>query len=428
MQSAEIITIGTEILLGEINDTNSLYLSQELAGIGINCFYHTTVGDNPARIIDCLKHAAKRSDLIITTGGLGPTPDDLTIECIAEAFRKDLVRDESTVSALETFYKGRGKLMPKSNLKQADRPEGSTLIFNPVGTAPGIILELSREELDCAGQAGGRGCTIISFPGVPSEMKRMWRQTTLPFLKGKGSAALIVSSDLKFIGIGESKLAEDFQDLLSGVNPTVAPYAGSGECKLRVVAKALSLAEASQLAEPIIEDIIARGAPYHYGRDKETLESVIAGLLVQQDLTISVAESCTGGLVSKRLTNVPGSSRFIKLNFVTYSNEAKISALGVSEDTLEKYGAVSAECAAEMAKGTRSNSHCDIGVSVTGIAGPGGGTVEKPVGLVYLGLNYKDKAIIKELRINPEISRSEIRHRTTNECLNMIRLVLQGVL
>lgn len=434
MKSAEIIAIGTEILLGQITDTNSQFVSEELARLGINCFYHTTVGDNPERIIETLRTAVSRSDLVITTGGLGPTADDLTMECIARAFGSELFLDEEILGQLELFFQSRGYPMPETNKKQAARPVGSQTLPNNRGSAPGIIWALDRESLKAkklissdAVYGSSATSTIVTFPGVPHELKHMWSDSFLPFLVEKIEGDTIYSVELKHIGIGESSLAEKYAYLLEGKNPTVAPYAGRGECRLRVTAKAKTKEEAAKLVEPVVAEISQKSAHLLYGKNRETLEAVVGELLVKSGKSVSLAESCTGGLVSKRLTDVSGSSQYIGLNFVTYSNQAKMQELEVPEDILEGEGAVSAACAIAMAKGARKRSGADIGLGVTGIAGPDGGSDDKPVGLVYLGLDSDKASLTKELKLGNKSTRSEIRYRTSNESLNMIRLHLLGV-
>jgi nicotinamide-nucleotide amidase len=265
---------------------------------------------------------------------------------------------------------------------------------------------------------------IFTFPGVPSELKNMWMTTVSEFLQVHVVGATIFSVELRHFGIGESALAEKFSDLLEGTNPTVAPYAGHGECRLRVTSKSRDLESAMKLAQPIVANIQERSGYFCYGTDSDTLESVVGDLLKNQKLTISTAESCTGGLVSKRLTDIPGSSEYVSLNLVTYANEAKHKMLGVDDEILTKHGAVSPECARAMAEGVRRLSGADIGVGVTGVAGPGGGTEDKPVGLVYLGLSAGDSYVERKLTIPARIGRKEIRHRTANEALNMVRLFL----
>jgi nicotinamide-nucleotide amidase len=417
------LSIGTELLLGQVLDTNSQFLAQELAQLGINCFFRSTVGDNKERIKQALEQALKRSDVVITTGGLGPTPDDLTTECIAELFGVDMDMDEAVVERIREFFKARGLEMPPSNAKQGLRPRGAEKLHNPAGTAPGIIWDVPRAQLKKIG-VDADNCLILTFPGVPSELKRMWTETAQGLLRARFGAQLFWSCELKHYGIGESALAEKYRHLLDLENPTVAPYAGTGECRLRVTAKARTEAEARALAAPVIAEIRRDSAHLCYGEDDQTLESVVGSILAERQLKISLAESCTGGLVSKRLTDVAGSSKYIELNLVTYADEAKEKMLGVKASTLAQNGAVSAECAQEMAQGVRALMPCDIGVSVTGIAGPDGGTEAKPVGLVYLGLAASDFYFGRKLRIPSALTRSEIRYRTASEALNMVRLYL----
>ena len=429
MSVAEILAVGTELLLGQVLDTNSQFLSEELARLGIDCFYHTTVGDNKPRVRECLRTALSRSEIVITSGGLGPTPDDLTMECIADVMGAKQVMDETILAGIKQFFTERNIEMPDNNAKQALRPVGADLLPNATGTAPGIMWTITPERLKEAGiqsieSLAAKNRYIFTFPGVPSELKNMWATTVCEFLQVHVVGATIYSVELRHFGIGESALAEKFADLLEGSNPTVAPYAGHGECRLRVTAKSHDLESAKTLAQPIVANIRERSGSFCYGTDSDTLQSVVGDLLKQQHLTISTAESCTGGLVSKRLTDTAGSSEYVSLNVVTYSNQAKQKMLDVDEDILTKHGAVSPECARAMADGVRRLSGADIGIGVTGVAGPGGGTEEKPVGLVYLGLSAGDAYIERKLTLPARIGRKEIRHRTANEALNMVRLYL----
>ncbi len=425
MFKAEILSIGTELLLGEILNTNAQFIATELADIAIGCYFQTTVGDNKARIKDCLTAALNRADIVITTGGLGPTVDDLTIECIAELFDTPLQFDEKTLRKIEHIFTVRGLAMPESNRKQALRPQGADILPNPYGTAPGIIWQLSPELLRKAGVGDAeRMRVILTFPGVPAEMKAMWKETAHAFLSDKFGEGTIWSCELKHYGIGESAMAEMHADLLDLENPTVAPYAGTGECRLRVTAKAESVEAAKKLAEPIVKRIREKSGMLCYGLNEDTLESVVGSLLTERNLTVAVAESCTGGLVSKRLTDIPHSSNYTLLNVVTYANEAKQKVLGVHDYILNTKGAVSAECAHAMATGVRKLAGADIGVAVTGIAGPDGGTVEKPVGLVYLALVADHFQADKKLTFSDKLSRNEIRIRSASEALNMVRMYL----
>jgi len=425
MPSAEVVSIGTELLLGQVLDTNSQFLAIELAKLGIDSYFRSTVGDNKPRIRSVLRQALERSDILITTGGLGPTADDLTTECIGELLETPLFFDEVIFDQIKKLFASRNFPMPDSNRKQALRPLGSDILHNPRGSAPGLIWKLRQEPLAKIGiKDPERPRLILTFPGVPRELVAMWNEVAAPFLLKHFDAGILWSTELKHFGIGESALAEQYAHLLDLANPTVAPYAGHAECRLRVTAKAHSIEEAQALAKPVIEEI-KKGSAYRcYGIDGETLESVVGKLLSQADLKLTVAESCTGGLVSQRLTEISGSSKYVALNVVTYSNQSKIDVLRVSAETLNVNGAVSAECAEEMARGALLLGYADIGLSVTGIAGPDGGIEDKPVGTIFLGLAAKDFYAGKILRLGKASTRSEIRFRTSQEALNMVRLFL----
>lgn len=425
MASAEILSIGTELLLGDILDTNSQFISQELALLGINCLHRTTVGDNRERIIENFRLALNRADLVISTGGLGPTPDDLTHECLAALVDGATDFDQQALDRIEQFFKVRGAVMVDSNRKQAYRPRGAGILPNPVGTAPGIIWEMEADVLSRMGiQNPQRKRFVLTFPGVPSEMKSMWAQTARGFLARQFEAGVLWSCELKHYGIGESALAEQYADLLDGSNPTVAPYAGTGECRLRVTAKATSVEEAQKIAQPVIDQIRRESKHLCYGVDRDSLESVIAAELRRRGKTVSVAESCTGGLLSKRLTDIAGSSAYVKLNVVTYANEAKEKLLGVPAALLAEHGAVSAECAESMAIGIKKLSGADFAISVTGIAGPDGGSEEKPVGTVFFGLAANGKNTVLKRRFPEQLGREGIRYRSASEALNFLRLYL----
>lgn len=425
MASAELISIGTELLLGDVLDTNSQFISKELALLGIDCLHRSTVGDNQSRIIESFKRALGRSDVVISTGGLGPTADDLTHESLAALVGGATEFDEATLKQIEKFFRIRGAVMVESNRKQAYRPLGSDILPNPVGTAPGIIWELSGEVLSqCGIENPERKRFVLTFPGVPSEMKAMWAETARPYLLRQFESSVLWSCELKHYGIGESALAEQYADLLNGTNPSVAPYAGTGECRLRVTAKAATIEDAQRIAQPIIDKIRNESGYLCYGVDRDSLESIVADRLRAGGQTVSVAESCTGGLVSKRLTDLPGSSAYVKLNVVTYANEAKEALLGVPAELLERYGAVSAECAESMATGMRKLSGADLALSITGIAGPDGGTEDKPVGLVYFGLASANSCVVLRRRFPKELGREGIRYRSASEAINFLRLYM----
>lgn len=425
MPNAEIVSIGTELLLGDVLDTNSKFFASELARIGIDCFYRSTVGDNKDRIKSTLKVAFDRSDIVITSGGLGPTADDLTTECIAEMFGVPLQLDEKVLVEIEAMFAERKLTMPETNKKQAMRPKGADILPNKNGTAPGIIWLVSSDILAANDiSEPSRKRVVMTFPGVPSELVAMWTETARDYIIKNFLTGAIYSVELKHYGIGESALAEKYGHLLYGLSPSVAPYAGQGECRLRVAAKASTMEEARELVMPVVEQIRRDSGTLCYGQDDDNLETVVGRLLVTKGMTLSVAESCTGGLVSKRLTDVAGSSKYTKVNVVTYANEVKQSVLKVSKETLDKYGAVSAECAEEMAVGVRAFGQANIGLSITGIAGPDGGTAEKPIGTVFVGLAHERGCTVKKLELGSRVGRQDIRLRTSSAALNMVRLFL----
>lgn len=409
---AELVMVGTELLLGQIVDSNAAYLAQQLAGIGLNVYHKTTVGDNWTRIAEVLARALDRADVVITSGGLGPTDDDLTKEVLAAVMGRRLLLHEEALEALKGWYRRQNRDMSESNLKQVMLPEGAEPISNAIGTAPGVLLD-----------AGNR--VVVCLPGVPAEMRSMMEQTVIPYLRERfGQGAIIRSRTLRFCGIGEAALAERVRPLLQGSNPTVAPYAGSGEVKLRITARAESEEAALALIEPVQRELEQLAEPYLYGYDDDLLEDVVGRLLVAQNRTLAVAESCTGGLISHRLTNVPGSSRYFMEGLVTYSNEAKMQLLGVSPQTLESFGAVSRQTALEMAAGVRRRGGTDVGLASTGIAGPGGGSDEKPVGLVYLAVAVGERLWWRRLQLVGD--RERIKMLSAQHALDGLRRVLQG--
>jgi nicotinamide-nucleotide amidase len=409
--SAEIICVGTELLLGDILNSNAQFLALELADLGIPHYYQTVVGDNPGRLKQVLEIASDRSNLLIFTGGLGPTPDDLTTETIADFFGVPLVEQQDVLEDIAQKFASRGREMTPSNRKQALIPKGAEVLPNPGGTAPGIIWQPRA------------GLTILTFPGVPTEMKQMWQETAVPYLKSQGwGKEIIYSRTLRFWGIGESALAEKVAPYLNLSNPTVAPYAGRGEVRLRVSARATSEAEAQQLIEPVAQQLQNIAGLHYYGNDNDTLASVVGQLLTNADETLSVAESCTGGGLGSMLTEVPGSSSYFLGGVISYDNSVKASVLGVSQSDLYTLGAVSKAVAKQMAVGVRSLLSTHWGLSITGIAGPGGGTQTKPVGLVYIGLAKPDGTVdcFKYL-LGQNRSRSAIRHASACNALDQLR-------
>ncbi|NLL42251.1 MAG: competence/damage-inducible protein A [Firmicutes bacterium] len=405
---AELVMIGTELLLGEIVDTNATFLARNLAGLGIDVFFKSTVGDNLQRGSEVLAEAVKRSDVIIISGGLGPTEDDLTREIVAEVMHSPLQEDKGALEELETWFAQRydQSHMPVHNRKQALFPAGSKIIPNPIGTAPGFYLEKD-------------GKMVIALPGVSQELKTMFSETVAPVLAQKGTGQILVTRNLHFVGIGESRLAEVLGDLLhEQSNPTLALYASGGIVRIRLACKAESREEGLEIMAPVEREIRSRTKEFLYGTDGQSLEEVAAQFLVEKKLTLALAESCTGGLIGHLLTNVPGSSAFLNRGYVVYSNQAKVDDLGVRPETLEKFGAVSEQCAREMAEGARDRAQTDLALAVTGIAGPTGGTPDKPVGLVYISLASAGDTIVQ--RHVWKGSREQIKNRTALMALRLL--------
>ena len=405
--TAEIICVGTEILLGNIVNTNAAYLAEQLAGLGISCYYQTVVGDNGERLLETLELAAKRSEIIILSGGLGPTQDDLTKETVAKFCGKKLLLDEKSKKQIAEYFEKRKMKPAESNWKQAMVPEGARVFENHNGTAPGMAVETKKNK-------------FILLPGPPEELKLMFEESVAPYLK-ELSPFVILSQTVKTCGLSESAVEEQLRDLIDRqTNPTIATYAKTGEVHVRVTAKADSQKEASKLIKPMVKELKSRfGNDIYSTDDGVTLEKALADLLQSAGLTISCAESCTGGLISATLINVPGISELYKAGFVTYSNKAKRKLLGVKKGTLEKYGAVSSQTAQEMVKGLLAETKTDVGIAVTGIAGPDGGTKEKPVGLVYVSCNVKGKITVKECHFNG--TREKIRRASVTTALMLAR-------
>lgn len=414
--SAEIICVGTELLLGDILNRNAQYLAQQLATLGIPHYYQTVVGDNPTRLKRVVEIASQRTQVLIFTGGLGPTPDDLTTETLADFFGVPLVEHPEILADITRKYTQRHREMTPSNRKQALLPQGAAVLPNPSGTAPGMIWQL-------------RGLTILTFPGVPSEMQRMWQETAVPYLKSQGwGEQVIYSRTLKFWGIGESALAEKVSAFLNLPNPTVAPYASLGEVKLRISAQAKSQAEAQQQIVPVENQLQQIGGLDYYGADDDSLASVVGKLLLATKETLSVAESCTGGGLGQVLTNVAGSSQYFLGGVISYDNQVKMSLLGVNPEDLARLGAVSATVAEQMAVGVRSRLLTTWALSITGIAGPGGGSATKPVGLVYIGLAGPGGEVQSfEHRFGQERDRDLIRHVSACTALDHLRRRLLSV-
>lgn len=406
---AEIITVGTEILLGDIVNTNSQYLAKELASLGIEVYYQSSVGDNEQRLLQSFEDSLKRSDIVITTGGLGPTEDDITKEVACKYFGQDVELHMPSWEKIESYFKRLGVEITENNKKQAYFPKDSIILENNNGTAPGVILEKDNKK-------------IIVLPGPPREMKLMFENEVKPYLQ-KLTDNVLVSETIRIFGIGEAALEDKIIDIIKEQsNPTVAPYVGDMEVRLRVMAKAKTEEKAKELLNPVIQKIEDRVGEYIYAKGDTSIEEVVAKMLVEKNLTLSTSESCTGGLVSATLINYPGISSVFVEGCVTYSNESKVYRLGVKEETLEKYGAVSEETAREMAEGIAKHFGTNIGLSTTGIAGPDGGSDEKPVGLVYIGIYINGKTIVKRFVFNG--NRQAVRLRATKNILNELRIEL----
>ncbi len=383
MAVCELISVGTELLLGEILNTNSRFLSRELAHMGIFVLRQSTVGDNPDRLAQTLKDALERSDIVIVGGGLGPTADDITKEVCCKTLGCDLVLDEEILEELNSFFRARGLTMPQSNAKQAMVPKNGTVFKNLNGTAPGLAYET------------GAKC-VIMLPGPPREMEPMFLHSVKPYLE-KYSDGIILSHTIRTFGIGESAMAEAVADLLESDNPTLAPYAKEGEAFLRLTARAKNIEEAESIAKPVLAAVQNRLGDCVYGIDVDNLQTKLVEMLKERSLKIATAESCTAGYLSKRITEPAGASKVFECGIVAYSNDIKQQILGVSGDILKTYGAVSKETAVSMAKGVRYLACADIGIGVTGIAGPGTDSDNKPIGLTYIALTDGDRTLVEEI-------------------------------
>jgi nicotinamide-nucleotide amidase len=411
---AEVLCIGTELLLGNITNGNARWIAEELAGLGIPHFRQGVVGDNRERVMAAVREAAGRCRVLITTGGLGPTPDDLTTEAIAAAFDTPLVEHPEIWRDIQARLGARGRVCAPSNRKQAFLPEGAQVLPNPTGTAPGMIWTPVP------------GFTVLTFPGVPSEMRAMWAATAAPWLRQAGLAEGVFASRLlRFYGVSESALAEQVTDLLALENPTVAPYAGAGEVKLRITARAASRAEAEVLLVPLEAEIRARTGTACFGVDDDSLASVVLEQLRRRGETLAVAESCTGGGLGAALAAVPGASEVFLGGVIAYANAVKQALLGVPAALLESHGAVSDPVAMAMAEGARRATGATWAIAVTGVAGPGGGSAEKPVGLVHLAIAGPDGCSSEEVRFGSSRGRAWIQRLTAGEALHRLRLRLQ---
>ena len=415
IKGVEILSIGTELLLGNIVNTNSQWLSEELSSLGLNHFRQSTIGDNSNRICELIKEISFRSNLLITTGGLGPTPDDLTTEAIAKSFNAPLYERKYLWDELKKKLSLSNLNLDNSSLrKQCFFPKDAQIINNPRGTAPGMIWQPIK------------GFTILTFPGVPSEMKEMWKETALNYILDNFSDGYkFISNTLKFSGIGESTITEKIDKLLKLKNPSVASYANLGEVKLRITAKAKNEIEAKNLIKPVKDELQKDFSKYIFGEDDENLSSVLIKELLKRQQSFGFAESCTGGLLSSAITKISGSSQVFKGSIVSYSNELKKSLLNIPDELLKKYGAVSEEVAQKMAINAREKLNTDWSIAISGIAGPNGGCEEKPVGLVYISIAGPNDHMtnIKKM-FSPFRNRVEIQRLSVNVCLNSLRLIL----
>ncbi len=403
----ELISVGTEILLGNIVNTNAAYLAEKCAALGLSCYYQDVVGDNEERLCETIRTALSRADILLISGGLGPTQDDLTKEAAAKVLGKPLVLHERSKAAIQEYFSARGLEITDNNWKQAMVPEGSIVLDNPNGTAPGMIIEKD-------------GKYVVLMPGPPGELMPMFEASVIPYL-GRLQDAVIFSQTVKICGVGESKAETMVKDLIDAqTNPTIATYAKTGEVHLRVTARGADEKEARKLVKPVVKELKGRFESHVYTtEDAVTLEKAVVDLLLANKLTVSTVESCTGGLLAARLINVPGVSEVFKAGYITYSNKAKRRLLGIKKNLLLKHGAVSREIAEAMAIGASVLSKADVTVSVTGIAGPDGGTPEKPVGLVYIGCYVCGNLTVKECRFQG--SRAKIRESAVSSALALMR-------
>lgn len=405
---AEIISVGTELLLGQIANTNAQYLGDKLATLGIGLHHIITVGDNAGRLKSALEAAWQRANIVILTGGLGPTQDDITKETVADFLHLKLILHQPSLEAIRCFFAKRGHPMTNNNIKQALLPEGGEALPNPTGTAPGVWLEHDNK-------------IIIILPGPPFELQPMWEHHVLPRLtKILGEKHTVIKSRIvKTYGIGESAAEERVKDLVMCSNPTLASYAKATEIQFRLTAKAATEQEAADLLCSLEGKLSSRLGEYIFAHDEETMQEIVGKLLTERHRTLAVAESCTGGLVANWLTNVPGSSTYFQGGVVSYSNQLKEQLLQVPAETLRKHGAVSQEVAEAMAVGIRRLAQVDFGAATTGIAGPSGGTPEKPVGLVYIAV--ADSAGVDCRRYEWRGTREIIKQRAAQAVLNLIR-------
>lgn len=415
----ELISVGTELLMGNIVNTNAQYLAEQCAGLGISMYTQVVIGDNPKRLADTVRQALDRSDVIILTGGLGPTEDDLTKATVAEVLGRGIVRDARSVERIKGYFQnGLHRVITENNWRQADVIEDSRILDNDNGLAPGMIAEGNTEET--------RGKVAILLPGPPHEMIPMFEHHVMPYLKER-SGQVLKSVMIKVCGIGESQTETAILDIIDRQeNPTVATYAKSGEVHIRVTAGADTEEEADRLLLPVVEEIKSRFPENLFTcEEKKNLEDVVADMLLERGETIVTAESCTGGMIAARLVSVPGVSGAFREGYITYANEAKVKNLGVSEESIRQYGVVSEQVVKEMAEGAARQAEADLALAVSGIAGPDGGTEEKPVGLVYVGCHYHGKTIAKRFQFKG--NRQKVREQSAQYALVTAWKMLKGI-
>lgn len=414
MARAEIIAVGTEILLGEILNSNAKYLASSLKDLGVDHYFQTVVGDNEDRIKQVIATALGRADILIFSGGLGPTPDDMTHEVIASFFGLQLVQREEVKNAVIKMFEARGRTASASNFKQANLPASADLLANPIGTAWGIWLEPYH------------GKVIVTMPGVPSEMNRMWTEQVVPRLFKAGIVrAGVVSRDFKLFGMPESLAAEMLGERIYKNEPTIATYAETNGVRIRVAYRGDEVSCQRKLDQFAKDVMVSLYGDHIYSTKGKSMAEVIAELLLDSSQTVSVAESCTGGWLGQMLTDVPGSSKWFLGGIISYSNTVKEEFLGVKAELLKAVGAVSGDVALEMAKGVHRALRSHWGISITGIAGPDGGTDHKPVGLVYIGvIGPEGFQYVSEQRFGPSLSREHIRRMSALTAMNVLRLIL----
>ena len=412
--SVEILSVGTELLLGNIANLDAQILSQGLSELGLNVFWHTVVGDNPQRAREAVAIAKQRADIIITTGGLGPTCDDLTKNVLAEAFGKKLVFDEDSAQRIRSYFERTKRPMTENNLQQAMLPEGCTILVNDWGTAPGCAFEAD-------------GCHVIMLPGPPSECRPMFQYRAKPYLLSL-SEGVIASHTLKLFGIGESTMEAQLREQMNAMhNPTLAPYAKEGECELRVTAKAPTDQQAQDLLRPTVEQVKALFGSKVYGVDVPSLEYVVLEGLKARGMTLGTAESCTGGLIAKRLTDIPGASQVFLGGIVSYTNDVKARVLGVPQHILDQFGAVSPETAIAMAQGARNVLGCDIALSATGVAGPDKDDWDHEVGTMFVAIATPEGSHVRPLKLGNRPVRERLRIQTTSHAFDLARRYLSGL-